>query len=149
MIDHSKEIIKGKLILYAIALDDRSWNLLDYIFHEDAVATYGNKDIDFVIESKSRADILRMCKDSLGGCGTTQHLLGNFRINIQSAEATSKCYVRAYHVGLEPNANEFYEMYGEYQDQWKLSNGSWMISKRNLRVDHESGNRDKVLAPGE
>ena len=149
MIDHSKEIIKGKLILYAIALDDRSWNLLDDIFHEDAVATYCNKDIDFVIESKSRADILRMCKDSIGGCGTTQHLLGNFRINIQSAEATSKCYVRAYHVGLEPNANEFYEMYGEYQDQWKLSNGSWMISKRNLRVDHESGNRDKVLAPGE
>ena len=76
MIDHSKEIIKGKLILYAIALDDRSWNLLDDIFHEDAVATYGNKDIDFVIESKSRADILRMCKDSLGGCGTTQHFHG-------------------------------------------------------------------------
>jgi hypothetical protein len=40
-------------------------------------------------------------------------------------------------------------MYGEYQDKWELFDGNWMIVKRNLRVDHESGNRDKVLAPGD
>ena len=149
MADNSKEIIKAKLIQYAIALDARAWNHLNDIFHEDAVATYGNKDINFLIETKSRDEILQMCKDSLGGCGTTQHLLGNFRININAMEATSECYVRAYHIGLAANEHEFYEMYGEYQDKWKLFDGNWMIVKRNLRVDHESGNRDKVLAPGE
>ena len=31
MIDDSKEKIKDKLIQYAIALDSRNWNCLDYI----------------------------------------------------------------------------------------------------------------------
>jgi hypothetical protein len=39
-------------------------------------------------------------------------------------------------------------MFGEYQDKWKLFNGDWVIEKRILRVDHDHGNRDKVLAPG-
>tara|TARA_S200000501_G_scaffold355492_1_gene377232 strand:- start:490 stop:939 length:450 start_codon:yes stop_codon:yes gene_type:complete len=149
MIDNSKETIKDKLIQYAIALDSRNWVLLDHIFHENAVATYGSKKFNFVLETNSRIEILQMCKDSLGGCGTTQHLLSNFRINVNSDQATSKCYVRAYHVGLAPNENESYEMYGEYQDSWKLFGNDWMIEKRILRVDHETGNREKVLAPGD
>lgn len=40
-------------------------------------------------------------------------------------------------------------MYGEYQDSWKLFGNDWMIEKRILRVDHETGNREKVLAPGD
>ena len=148
MEDKSQELIKDKLTQYAIALDTRSWELLDDIFHENAVAIYGSKKFKLVFKSKSRNEILQMCKDNLGGCGTTQHLLGNFRINIAPEEVNSKCYVRAYHVGLAPNENEFYEMYGEYQDTWNLFDGDWKIVKRKLRVDHESGNRDKVLAPG-
>ena len=49
---------------------------------------------------------------------------------------------------MPPNENEFYEMFGEYQDEWKKTNNSWLIIKRKLRVDYEKGNRDKVLAPG-
>ena len=44
--------------------------------------------------------------------------------------------------------SQFYEMFGEYQDEWEKTNNSWLIVKRKLRVDHERGNRDKVLAPG-
>ena len=46
-----------------------------------------------------------------------------------------------------PNESEYYEMWGEYQDDWTKVNGEWLIIKRRLRVDNETGNRDKVLAP--
>ena len=49
---------------------------------------------------------------------------------------------------MKPNENEYYEMFGEYQDEWKKFDSDWMIVKRRLRVDLEKGNRDKVLAPG-
>tara|TARA_B100000787_G_scaffold92015_1_gene67968 strand:- start:397 stop:843 length:447 start_codon:yes stop_codon:yes gene_type:complete len=147
MMESSIEIIKRKLILYATAMDTRNWSLVDDVFHKDATAFYG--DDNFSFEPQSREEILIMCKSSLGGCGWTQHMLTNFRIlNINSDEATSACYVRAYHVGLSPNEKEYWEMFGEYQDKWKLFNGDWVIEKRILRVDHDHGNRDKVLAPG-
>ncbi|MEL0310419.1 MAG: nuclear transport factor 2 family protein, partial [Gammaproteobacteria bacterium] len=61
--------------------------------------------------------------------------------------AESSCYVRVYHVGKEPNQNEFYEMFGEYKDNWRKINNSWFIMQRKLIVNYERGNRDKVLAP--
>ena len=74
-------------------------------------------------------------------------VLGNFIINIDNENATSKCYVRVYHAGLEPNEKEFYEMFGEYIDDWKLIDNSWFIIHRKLIVNFEKGNREKVLAP--
>tara|TARA_B100000029_G_C17542110_1_gene947105 strand:+ start:1281 stop:1724 length:444 start_codon:yes stop_codon:yes gene_type:complete len=146
MLDDYKEI-ERKLINYGIALDSRNWDKLNTIFSKDVSAVYGNEKIGMMIESQSRDEIINMCKASLGGCGTTQHLLGNFRIDITGETAESKCYVRAYHVGNIPNESEYYEMWGEYQDDWTKVNGEWLIIKRRLRVDNETGNRDKVLAP--
>jgi 3-phenylpropionate/cinnamic acid dioxygenase small subunit len=141
--------IENLLISYAIALDSRNWNLLTTVFHENAIASYGSDQIGLLIESTSRDEIIDMCKKNAGGCGPTQHLLGNFRINTRHNNATSKCYVRAFHCGLEPNQNQSYEMLGEYQDEWKKYDDNWMIIKRKLRVDIEIGNRDKVLSSGE
>jgi hypothetical protein len=50
-------------------------------------------------------------------------------------------------VGLEPNEKEFYEMFGEYIDDWRLIDNSWFIIHRKLIVNFEKGNREKVLAP--
>lgn len=111
------KIIENLVISYAIALDSRNWNLLITVFHENAIASYGSDQIGILIESTSRDEIIDMCKNNLGGCGPTQHLLGNFRINTRYNNATSKCYVRVFHCGLEPNQNQSYEMMGEYQDE--------------------------------
>ena len=145
-----KEKIRELLINYAIALDSRSWLSLNNIFHKDATASYGSEAIEQLYKPSSRDEIINMCKQSLGGCGPTQHLLSNFRIttNPNSNKANSKCYVRAFHAGMEPNENEYYEMFGEYQDELQKFDNDWMIVKRQLRVDLEKGNRDKVLAPG-
>ncbi len=139
--------IKDKLISYATSLDTRDWVALNAVFDESATAEYGSDSIGLKIKSSSRKEIVNMCKSSLNGCGFTQHLLGNFIINIDNENATSKCYVRVYHAGLEPNEKEFYEMFGEYIDDWKLIDNSWFIIHRKLIVNFEKGNREKVLAP--
>jgi len=36
----------------------------------------------------------------LGGCGPTQHLLGNYDIDVDGDRASSSCRLRAYHCGL-------------------------------------------------
>jgi hypothetical protein len=144
-------LIKNLLIDYSLALDTRNWQSLDKVFHENAVASYGGDEIGILFKSISRHEIIEMCKQNLGGCGPTQHLLGNFRIITasDSMSAHSNCYVRVLHIGQSPNENESYEMFGEYQDEWKKFNDQWLIVKRKLRVDIELGNRDKVLSPGD
>jgi hypothetical protein len=139
--------IKDKLISYATSLDTKDWAALNSVFDKSATAEYGSDSIGLKIKSSSRNEIVSMCKSSLNGCGFTQHLLGNFIINIDNENATSKCYVRVYHVGLEPNEKEFYEMFGEYIDDWRLIDNSWFIIHRKLIVNFEKGNREKVLAP--
>jgi hypothetical protein len=139
--------IKDKLISYATSLDTKDWVALNSVFDKSATAEYGSDSIGLKIKSSSRNEIVSMCKSSLNGCGFTQHLLGNFIININIDNATSKCYVRVYHVGLEPNEKEFYEMFGEYIDDWRLIDNSWFIIHRKLIVNFEKGNREKVLAP--
>ena len=139
--------IKDKLISYATSLDTKDWVALNSVFDKSATAEYGSDSIGLKIKSSSRNEIVSMCKSSLIGCGFTQHLLGNFIINIDNENATSKCYVRVYHVGLEPNEKEFYEMFGEYIDDWRLIDNSWFIIHRKLIVNFEKGNREKVLAP--
>ena len=142
-----KSIIKDKLIDYAKSLDERNWPNLENIFDQSATAEYGNDSIGLKFLSNSRDEIIEMCMSNLNGCGFTQHLLGNFDIKFKNDTAESSCYVRVYHVGKEPNQNEFYEMFGEYIDNWKKINNSWFIVQRKLIVNYERGNRDKVLAP--
>ena len=120
--EFDKNVIKDKLIDYAKSLDERNWSNLENIFDQSATAEYGNDSIGLKFLSNSRDEIIEMCMSNLNGCGFTQHLLGNFDIKFKNDTAESSCYVRVYHVGKEPNQNEFYEMFGEYKDNWRKIN---------------------------
>ena len=128
--EFDKNVIKDKLIDYAKSLDERNWSNLENIFDQNATAEYGNDSIGLKFLSNSRDEIIEMCMSNLNGCGFTQHLLGNFDIKFKNDTAESSCYVRVYHVGKEPNQNEFYEMFGEYKDNWRKINNSWFIMQR-------------------
>ena len=138
--------IKRVLIAYATTVDTRNWREFDDIFVESARAVYGSNP-SFQFTCEGRAEIREMCKVNLDGCGPTQHLLTNFQIDIEGEQASSVCSVQAGHFGKGANSDKRYEMWGEYQDDWTKVNGEWLIIKRRLRVDNETGNRDKVLAP--
>lgn len=140
-------LIRRVLIAYATTVDTRDWPALDEIFERSATAVYGS-DPAFQFTCSDREQIREMCKANLDGCGPTQHLLTNFRIDVENDCAQSVCSVQAGHFGRGTAARARYEMWGEYRDELVRGDSGWRIIKRHLHVSHEFGQRDLVLGPG-
>ena len=138
----SRTAIMQILIEYAKTCDNRSWPNFDSIFTPEISVDYGG---EFVIDG--RDEVVAMIKSMLGGCGPTQHLLGNHEITINGNKAQSRCYVRAIHAGLGQEAQTLYEVWAEYHDTLELTSNGWRISQRKMLVHKETGSRD-VLKPG-
>ncbi|MBW2424329.1 MAG: nuclear transport factor 2 family protein [Deltaproteobacteria bacterium] len=137
-LDHQE--IMATLARYSTALDQRDWALLDQVFTEDLVYDAG----EWI--TRSRSEYLDRLRPYLEGCGPTQHLLGNYRIEIDGDEARSAVYVRAFHVGTRELSETTYEMFGEYRDELVRSNEGWRSRHRSLRLLLEQGSR-AVLRP--
>jgi 3-phenylpropionate/cinnamic acid dioxygenase small subunit len=128
------------LTRYATALDHRDWGLLDSFFTEDAEGHFGGP---VLVGCEA---LRRMIRGHLDGCGPTQHLLGNFRIELAGDRAQSVCSVRAFHAGVGAAAGLTYEIFGEYRDALVRLPQGWRVAKRAMRVSQEIGSRD-VLGP--
>lgn len=124
------------LTRYATAMDQRDWPLLDQVFTEDLVYDAG----EWI--ARSRIEYLGLVRPYLDGCGPTQHLLGNFRIELEGDRARSAVYVRAYHFGTRELARTTYEMLGEYRDEIVRTEAGWRSHHRTLRVWGEIGTRE-------
>jgi 3-phenylpropionate/cinnamic acid dioxygenase small subunit len=126
---------------YARACDSRLWSAFDDIFCLDVVVNYGG---EFRLEG--RAAVIDMIQSMLGGCGPTQHLLGNIDITVAGDRAHSRCYVRAVHAGLGEAENLYYEVWAEYHDELTRLPAGWRIRQRKMLVHKEVGSR-AVLKP--
>ena len=143
--DTNNLIAKDQIITilnsYAQMCDRRDWALGDLVFAADVQGNYGG-----AYKIKSRDKLVALIKSMLGGCGPTQHQLGNYFIEVQGDTASSRCYVRAAHVGKGELKDSLYEVWGEYKDKLMLIDGAWKITYRELWIYHEIGTRD-VLKP--
>ncbi len=126
---------------YAEALDQRRWELLDEVFSSDVEFDFGEWRVNVL------TDAVATIRSYLDGCGPTQHLLGNYRVQIDGDQAQSQVYVRAFHRGLGAAADKTYEMGGEYDDFLRRTPSGWRSVKRTARVLFETGTRE-VLGPG-
>ncbi|MFT4613985.1 MAG: 3-phenylpropionate/cinnamic acid dioxygenase small subunit [Bacteroidia bacterium] len=133
--------IEGVLNRYARACDQRNWAAFDAIFSETVAVNYGG---EFRLEG--RAAVVGMIRSMLGGCGPTQHLLGNFDITVRGTTAHSASYVRAVHAGLGAKADSYYEVWAEYRDTLELTADCWRITTRHMLVSKEVGDRN-ILGP--
>ena len=134
--------IMDTLARYSIAMDTRDWSLLDSVFTEDLVYDAG----EWV--TRSLDEYIERLRPYLEGCGPTQHLLGNYQIELAGDEARTRVYVRAFHVGTRELSKTVYEMFGEYRDEMRRTDAGWRSARRTLRLHHELGTRD-VLRPAE
>ncbi|MDO9143485.1 MULTISPECIES: nuclear transport factor 2 family protein [Comamonadaceae] len=128
------------LCRYARLCDERDWSRIDAVFSDSAHAEYGGWPL------RDRAAILSMLRKHLGGCGPTQHLLGNLQVDVTDSHVSSRISVRAAHRGSAELAPLYYEAIGEYHDQWELTPAGWRISFRQMHLLLETGNR-AVLRP--
>ncbi|MEO7161047.1 MAG: nuclear transport factor 2 family protein [Polaromonas sp.] len=128
------------LVRYARLCDERDWSLIDQVFSADASASYGGRALP------DRAAILAMLRNNLGGCGPTQHLLGNLEVEVTGDAVTSRIEVRASHRGTGDQQDQTYDCMGHYQDRWTRTAQGWRIAHRAMVVALEFGSR-RVLGP--
>jgi hypothetical protein len=139
-----RQAIIAVLNRYAEACDTKSWVLFDDVFTPDAVGDFGP---DFQVQGRDA--IVGMVAAHLGGCGPTQHLLGNYLVDVDGNEATTSCKIRAFHIGAGGDRGRSYEVFGEYHDRLVRVDGTWRIRHRRMAVTIELGTRDILLpAPG-
>jgi hypothetical protein len=135
----AREAIIAVLDRLAAILDARDWACLGEVFTSGAVA-YGR-------QSTGLAAIERHLRAHLGGCGPSQHLLGNYQIAVDGDRATSVTKVRVLHQGQGGRAHLTFECLGDYHDEHLLTPGGWRITRRRLDVHIAIGDRT-VLRPG-
>lgn len=139
--DGDRSAIIALLNRYADACDRRDWALFEQVFTPDVTGDYGPG-----YQRPDRAAIIASIQSNLGGCGPTQHLLGNYDVAVDGDRATSTCRVRAYHCGSANEPELFYECFGRYEDELLRTPDGWRITHRRMRVDIERGTRS-VLKP--
>ena len=125
---------------YAEALDGRRWELLEQVFAPDVEFDFGEWS------AKSLGEAVAAIRSYLDGCGPSQHLQGNYRVDVEGDRASSRVYIRASHVGVGRAAGKSYEMAGEYQDELRRTPAGWRSVRRRAQVFFELGTRE-VLGP--
>ena len=121
---------------YAEALDSRRFELLEQVFAPDVDFDFGEW------RARTLAQAVASIRSYLDGCGPTQHLLGNYRVEVDGDRARSRVYVRASHLGVGSAAGKTYEMAGEYADELRRTPQGWRSSARWVRVFFELGTRE-------
>lgn len=125
---------------YATCLDTRDWTGLDAVFDPMATAQYG-------VRLEGRAAIIDSIRSFLGGCGPSQHLLGNYAIHIDGDNAQAVTKARVIHMGAGTRAGLTpYEAIGVYRDRLALTSEGWRITHRTFDV-HISIGDIEVLQP--
>ena len=135
---------------YATAVDTRNLALLDQVFTADCTATYGGSYV-----CQGAAEIRRMIDVHMGGCGPTQHLLGNLVVQPLAPEHASPApgavwrshtAVRAGHRGAGSLKALRYDALGEYVDDWVATPSGWRIAYRRMVMALEMGDRRVLCA---
>jgi hypothetical protein len=130
--DDRFEII-ATLDRYAECLDNRDWQGLADVFTEKI-------DMDFVVWRATSLDEVRsQIRSFLGGCGPSQHLLGNYRIRLDGDRASSKCYCRVMHQGKGEHEGKSFESWIEYADELIRTPLGWRSQKRVARPQMNAG----------
>ena len=121
----------------AAAYDHRDWPGLDEVFAPDATG-YG---------VEGREAVVSFVRRFLGGCGPSQHLLGNHQVTVDGDTAKSVCQARVLHVGAGERSHLTYECIGNYHDDLVRMSGGWRICRREFEVTITLGDTS-VLQPG-
>lgn len=132
-----QQTVVDVVVRCAAAFDCRDWDALDEVFTPDAVG-YG---------VAGREAVVKFVRGFLGGCGPSQHLLGNHQVVIDGSNARSVCKARVLHQGAGDRSHLTYECFGNYYDDLVLTESGWRIAGRTFEVTITLGDAI-VLQPG-
>ena len=132
--------IVNVMTAYTTALDTKDWDLLASCFTPDGDADFGN--LAGVGALASPQAVVELCRGALQNLQATQHLQGNFVVEVHGNTAQSSCYFQANHF-LEgaPGGNVFV-VWGKYRDRFVRTPDGWKIKHRNLDTISTGGNQN-------
>lgn len=130
-------IVAGLNRLAAI-FDAREWDRVGEVLADDATA-YGAEGLDAIVTTNLR--------QFLGGCGPSQHLLGNYEVEVDGDRAVSHTKARVFHQGAGERADRTWECFGVYHDTWARTPAGWRLTERVFDV-HAAVGDFEVLQPG-
>jgi hypothetical protein len=133
-----RHAIIDQLHLLCALFDARDWPRIGEVMTDD-VEAYGCQGLVAVVRDSLRAH--------LGGCGPSQHLLGNHRVTVVGDTADSVTKARVFHQGLGDAADRTFECFGDYHDRWTRTAAGWRMTHREFRVSIVLGDFS-VLRPG-
>ena len=128
---------------YAECLDTRDWDRLAEVFT-------GDVEMDFEMwQARGLDEVRGRIRSFLDGCGPTQHLLGNYRIELLEGgnRARSACYCRAMHLGKGEHEDKTFESWIEYRDELVRTDQGWRSQRRHARARINRGDFT-LLGPG-
>lgn len=129
-----REAIREIIALYAHAIDRRRWDMMEKLFHADALFGFGPIEGDW-------QGFVEQAKAVIDPCLATQHQLGQTIITFADAD-TAHCetYMTAMHTvpagyattDVFPDKGKTYSavIAGRYVDRFERRGGAWRIASR-------------------
>ncbi len=134
-----KEIV-DVMTAYTTGLDTKDWDLLASCFTPDGDADFG--ELAGVGALDSPQALVELCRGALQDLQGTQHLQGNFVVEVDGDTARASCYFQANHfLDGAPGGSNFV-VWGKYRDQFVRTGDGWKIKHRNLDTISAGGNQN-------
>jgi SnoaL-like domain len=142
---YAKDAIRELLARYCRAIDRCDAELLETIYHPDAIDDHGLPGLD-KSAAAFRAAILPILHELWE---TTQHVLGSSAIDVRGDEATCETYVVAYHRRHpdESGVKALDVVGARYLDRIERRAGTWRIAQRTVVRDWQETRRSDDPGP--
>ena len=123
--------------LYARAIDEKRYGLLDMIFSEEAELHYIVGGEEFKCKGAESASYFKAFLDL---CFWTNHLIGGASVEVQCSKAFSTARVQAVHQQIrEDGSVSRWSIRGSYHDHLEAIDGKWIIVNRYCHTPDEEG----------
>jgi len=140
--------IAAVIYRYSAAMDTNQWQLMDYVFTEDATADMGG-----FLFPVGRAHIVATIRAAIECCSLTHHMNRNIDIAFDGDKARVTNRFQAWHKGKGETGNITYEALGTYTDDFVRTPAGWRIKHRMERNPIEvwgemkPGSQEMFFAP--
>lgn len=118
--------IADGLTRYAYAIDDRDFAAVRALFAPDAHLDYTASGGP----AGPRDEVVDWIEQGLGLVGPTQHVVTNVLVDLDGADATSRCYLVNPLLTPENPAETVVLIGGGYRDTWRRTRDGWRITDR-------------------
>ena len=134
------ELVTESMYRYGRAVDSRDYSVLRSAFTEDAIVRYST---NFSDDLHGIAALKTYLEDNVTQLSATQHLFGNFEVDVADGKGTFRCCVQAQHVQLGAKGGHLFTVGGHYLNHVvRCDDGLWRMTLLTFEPTWSGGNTE-------